>query len=137
MASGSGSAAGYSPAESVAGVLLAACGGDITEGAAQALLAVRHPIFIGQPAAEFDLAVERMRLAMQKDGPDQLLTDCCARIPQRIKPTVFALVVDLALARGDVPGRRLIEDIRLALGIDGAQAALMVDILSQRDGAET
>src|SRR4051812_12313940 len=48
----------YSAAESVAGILLTACGGDITGGDALALLAARHPIFRDQPAAEFDRAVE-------------------------------------------------------------------------------
>ena len=131
----SGRAEAYSPAESVAGILLTACGGDTTGGDALALLAARHPIFRDQPAAEFDRAVERMTLALEEDGGAQLLADCSAHIPERVKPTVFALAVDLALAGGDAPGRLLIEEIRRALGIEGEQAALMVDILSMKNGA--
>ncbi|MEO6341449.1 MAG: hypothetical protein ABIO39_15510 [Caulobacteraceae bacterium] len=124
----------YSPAEAVAGILLTACGGDGTGGDALALLAARHPIFRDHPAAEFDRAVERMALALERDGGDMVLDACSARIPERVKPTVFALAVDLALAGGDAPGRLLIEDIRRALGIEGDQAALVVDILSVKNG---
>jgi hypothetical protein len=130
-----GAVADYSPAESVAGILLTACGGDTTGADALALLAARHPIFRDKSAAEFDRAVERMTLALEQDGGAQVLADCSIRIPERVKPTVFAMAVDLALAGGDAPGRQLIEDIRRALGIEGDQAALVVDILSVKNGA--
>ena len=131
----SGGTAEYSPAESLAGILLTACGGEATGGDALALLAARHPIFRDQPLAVFDRAVERMTLALEEDGGAHVLAACSAHIPDRIKPTVFALAVDLALAGGDAPGRVLIEEIRRALGIEGDQAALMVDILSVKHGA--
>ena len=132
--SGEGGAELYSPAESVAGILLAACGGDAAGGDALALLAARHPLFRDQPPAEVDRAVERMALALEEDGGARVLAACSARIPDRVKPTVFALAVDLALAGGEAPGRVLIEDIRRALGIEGDQAALVVDILSMKNG---
>lgn len=125
----------YSAAESVAGILLTACGSDAGGGDALALLAARHPIFRDRPAAEFDRAVERMALALEQDGGARVLAACSGQIPERVKPTVFALAVDLALSHGDAPGRLLIEDIRRALGIEGEQAALMVDILSVKNGS--
>ena len=135
MTLGPGIAVVYSPAESVAGILLTACGGDITGGDALALLAARHPIFRDHSAAEFDRAVERMTIALEMDGGAQVLAACSGQIPDRVKPTVFALAVDLALAGGGAPGRLVIEDIRRALGIEGDQAALVVDILSMKNGA--
>jgi hypothetical protein len=132
---GSDGAADYSPAESVAGILLTACGGDAMGGDALALLGARHPMFRDRPPAEFDRALERMALALEEAGGAEVLAACSARIPERVKPTVFALAVDLALDSGEAPGRLLIEEIRCALGIEDAQAALMVDILSVKYGA--
>jgi hypothetical protein len=64
-------------------------------------------------------------------GLPAILTGCARVIPSDLRPTVFALATDLALADGRMSDREraFIDELQIVLGIDDATTAKIVDVL--------
>ena len=126
--------------EAASGVLLSivASDGDISDEEVDtfSLVANRHPIFALQSPHEFRRMIDEQFSILRKRGWEALADKASSHVPANLRPTIFALAVDLVLADGRVEAteERLIESLRKKLGVDEGDAKRIVDVLALKNG---
>lgn len=88
-----------SPQEAIVGFMLCVFGikDGITDEKVQylTLLSNHHRLFWGMPSEEFEGALARMVQLFNQLGSAALIDECAAHVPRPLKPTVFALALDI------------------------------------------
>jgi hypothetical protein len=88
--------------------------------------------FLRQPGdGSTDALANRAIALLTEYGLPAILTGCAKVIPSDLRPTVFALATDLALADGRIGDREklFIDELQAALQIDEATAIKIVEVL--------
>lgn len=122
-------------AEAVACVLVAAIAVDGTVSSDEAIrigdiLRTSHLLRQAGNGSTHALANRAIVLLTEYSLP-AILTGCAKVIPSDLRPTVFALATDLALADGRIGDREqaFIDELQPVLQIDDATAAKVVEVL--------
>jgi hypothetical protein len=78
-----------------------------------------------------DALASRAITLLTEHGLPSILTGCAKVIPSDLRPTVFALATDLALADGRIGDREksFIDELQAVLQIDEATAVKIVEVL--------
>lgn len=74
---------------------------------------------------------DRAIALLTEHGLPAILTGCAKAIPSDLRPTVFALAADLALADGRIADREkaFIDELQVVLQIDEATAVKIIEVL--------
>ena len=94
------------------------------------LLGTSH--LLRQPGdGSIDALANRAIVLLTEHGLPAILTGCAKVIPSDLRPTVFALATDLALADGRIGDREkvFIDELQAVLQIDQATAVKIVEVL--------
>ncbi|MFH1796095.1 MAG: tellurite resistance TerB family protein [Pseudomonadota bacterium] len=127
--------------EAASGVLLSvvASDGEISDEEVDtfSLLANRHPIFVQQSPHEFRRMIDEQFSILRKRGWEALADKASSHLPSNLRPTVFALAVDLVLADGrvEVAEEKMIDSLRRKLGVEEEDARRIVEVLALKNGA--
>ncbi|MBL8551477.1 MAG: tellurite resistance TerB family protein [Hyphomonadaceae bacterium] len=126
--------------EAAAGVLLAVirADGEFQDEEVQTWKAIiyRHPIFRRQPPDTFNPMMERVRASLDNEPWREVLARWSANIPAELRPTVFALAIELVLSDETVTDseRTVIGYLQNTLQIPDQLASNIISVISIRAG---
>ena len=135
------SSTNLTPAEGFTGIALCAVAADgvITPEEVQGLSTSlgRTRIFQQLGPRQVKASFEKVHRVAREQGTEALLKLCSEAIPRELRPTAFAIAVDLVFADGEVTGseQKYVVHIQNTLGVDAPTAEKIVDVMAIKNKA--
>lgn len=133
---GGGSTDKLTEAEGMAGIALCAIAADgmVTEEEAAGLgtSLSRMKLYRGMSPRDINKMFEKLLKMARSQGVEVLMNQSAEAIKPALRPTAFALAVDLLFADGDVATeeKRYLEKIQKNLNVDDALAVKIVEVIA-------